>query len=227
MRIPIPGSRARISMAARRPSSVWSGGICTSTIATSGRWAATLRRRSSASPAWATTSKPASDSRRLSPSRRSTWSSPTTTRTAVTRRTLPRAGWGRANRTSPVGRTACAGERARSNGPPTRAILLMTLTRQRQRTEDTTMNQPEPQHQIEQPRSRSVGMSIVRYGLGAVMVIGGVVMLIISPAGLGFDGFGMAVGGGLSVVLFNVLFRLGLSSEADRAQEERARDYFD
>jgi hypothetical protein len=89
------------------------------------------------------------------------------------------------------------------------------------------MNQPEPQHQIEQPRSQSVGMFTVRYGLGAVMVIGGVVMLIISPAGLGFDGFGMAVGGGLSVVLFNVLFRLGLSSEADRAQEERARDYFD
>jgi hypothetical protein len=70
-------------------------------------------------------------------------------------------------------------------------------------------------------------MLIVRYGLGAVMVIGGVVVLIISPAGLGFDGFAMAVGGGLSVVLFNVLFRLGLSSEADREEEERARDYFD
>jgi hypothetical protein len=52
-------------------------------------------------------------------------------------------------------------------------------------------------------------------------------MLIISPAGLGFDGFAMAVGGGLSVVLFNVLFRLGISSEADRAEEEQARVYFD
>ena len=68
---------------------------------------------------------------------------------------------------------------------------------------------------------------LVRYGLGAVMVIGGVVMLVISPAGLGVDGFAMAVGGGLSVVLFNVLFRLSISSEEDRAEEQRARAYFD
>jgi hypothetical protein len=88
------------------------------------------------------------------------------------------------------------------------------------------MTQPATHH-IEQPHDTSLGMLLVRYGLGAVMVLGGVVMLIISPAGLGFDGFAMAVGGGLSVVLFNVLFRLGLSSEADREEEERARTYFD
>jgi hypothetical protein len=78
-----------------------------------------------------------------------------------------------------------------------------------------------------QPVDGSVGLLLVRYGLGGLMVIGGVVMLVISPAGLGLDGFAMAVGGGLSVVLFNVLFRLGLSSEADREEEEQARDYFD
>ena len=77
------------------------------------------------------------------------------------------------------------------------------------------------------PADRSAGMLLIRYGLGGLMVIGGVVMLIISPAGLGFDGFGMAAGGGLSVVLFNALFRLGLSSEADRDEEEQARVYFD
>lgn len=37
----------------------------------------------------------------------------------------------------------------------------------------------------------------------------------------------MAVGGGLSVVLLNFLFRLSVSSEADRAEEEQARVYFD
>jgi hypothetical protein len=37
----------------------------------------------------------------------------------------------------------------------------------------------------------------------------------------------VAVGGGLSVVLFNALFPLGLSSEADRDKEERARNHFD
>jgi hypothetical protein len=60
-----------------------------------------------------------------------------------------------------------------------------------------------------------------------VMILGGIVMLIISPASLGVDGFAMAVGGGLSVLLLNLLFRLSVSSEDDRAQEERARAYFD
>ena len=57
-----------------------SGGIRTSTIATSGLCARTFRSRSSASPAWPTTSKPASSSSRAAPSRRSTASSAITTR---------------------------------------------------------------------------------------------------------------------------------------------------
>jgi hypothetical protein len=89
------------------------------------------------------------------------------------------------------------------------------------------MTQTDPQTQPEQPQETSAGVLIIRYGLGAVMVGAGIVLLIISPAGLGFDGFALAVGGGLSVVLFNVLFRLSLSSEADREEEEQARNYFD
>ena len=77
------------------------------------------------------------------------------------------------------------------------------------------------------PDGSSPGMLVVRYGLGAVMILAGIVMLIISPASLGVDGFAMAVGGGLSVLLLNLLFRLSVSSEDDRAQEERARAYFD
>jgi hypothetical protein len=79
----------------------------------------------------------------------------------------------------------------------------------------------------ETPDASSPGMLVVRYGLGAVMILGGIVLLIISPASLGVDGFAMAVGGGLSVLLLNLLFRLSVSSEDDRAQEERARAYFD
>jgi hypothetical protein len=79
----------------------------------------------------------------------------------------------------------------------------------------------------EPPDVSSPGMLVVRYGLGAVMILGGIVMLVISPASLGVDGFAMAVGGGLSVLLLNLLFRLSVSSEDDRAQEERARVYFD
>src|SRR3954470_6582987 len=74
------GWAARISRAARRPSSVLVGGMRMSTTATSGLWAPTLRIRSSASPAWPATSKPESSSRRVSPSRSSTESSAMTMR---------------------------------------------------------------------------------------------------------------------------------------------------
>jgi len=70
-------------------------------------------------------------------------------------------------------------------------------------------------------------MLIVRYGIGGIMVLGGIVMLILSPAGLGVDGFAMAVGGGLSVLLLNFMYRLSVSSELDREREEQARAYFD
>ena len=73
----------------------------------------------------------------------------------------------------------------------------------------------------------SPGLLLVRYGLGAMMILGGVVLLILSPANLGVDGFAMAVGGGLSVVLISFMFRLSESSEADRVEEEQARAYFD
>src|SRR5436305_7494 len=52
------------------------------------------------------------------------------------------------------------------------------------------------------------------------MVIAGVVLLIAFPD-TGADGFGMAVGGGLSVVLLNVLFRLGVSGDEERVRWER------
>ena len=77
------------------------------------------------------------------------------------------------------------------------------------------------------PRHPSHSLWVVRYGIGAVMVLGGIVMLIVSPAGLGADGFAMAVGGGLSVLLINYMFRLSVSSEGDRDEEEQARRYFD
>src|ERR671924_672026 len=73
-------SAARISSAARRPSSVWEGGMRTSAITRSGRWALALRTRSGPSPALPTTSWPSSSSSRTRPSRSSSWSSPITIR---------------------------------------------------------------------------------------------------------------------------------------------------
>jgi hypothetical protein len=70
-------------------------------------------------------------------------------------------------------------------------------------------------------------MFIVRYGIGGVMVLGGIVLLAVSPAGLGVDGFAMAVGGGLSVLMINFLYRLGVSGDEEREREEEARRYLE
>jgi hypothetical protein len=96
-----------------------------------------------------------------------------------------------------------------------------------QQTEEPAMTEATVDHRVETPDHSSPGMLVVRYGLGAVMILGGIVVLIVSPASLGVDGFAMAVGGGLSVALISFMFRLSESSEDDRAEEERARVYFD
>jgi len=70
-------------------------------------------------------------------------------------------------------------------------------------------------------------MLIVRYGIGGAMVLAGFVLLIVDPGGFGTEGFGMAAGGGLAVLLLNFLYRMGVSGERDREQEDRARRYFD
>lgn len=66
-------------------------------------------------------------------------------------------------------------------------------------------------------------MAAVRYGIGGVLVIAGLVLLIVNPGGFGVDGFAMAVGSGLSVLLLNWMYRLAVASEDERDQEEAAR----
>jgi hypothetical protein len=85
-------------------------------------------------------------------------------------------------------------------------------------------SEPEPGQTEER---RSIGLFALRYGIGGVMVVAGIVMLIVDPSGLGVDGFAMAVGGGLSVLLINFLYRLGVSGDRERDEEEMARRYFD
>ncbi|MBV9915682.1 MAG: hypothetical protein JO153_04200 [Solirubrobacterales bacterium] len=77
------------------------------------------------------------------------------------------------------------------------------------------------------PSRPPLGTLVVRYGIGAVMVLAGIVMIIINLGGFGVEGFAMAVGGGLSVLLINFLFRLGVSGDREREREEEARRYFD
>jgi hypothetical protein len=74
---------------------------------------------------------------------------------------------------------------------------------------------------------RSVGLLAVRYGIGGVMILGGIVLLVGVGGDLGAYGFASAVGAGLSVLLLNLLYRMSVSGDRDREREEAARRYFD
>ena len=76
----VPGTRRRASMAARRPSSRWLGGIRTSTTETSGWCSMTASTNDGPSPTLATTVPPDSWISRAIPSRMSADSSAMTTR---------------------------------------------------------------------------------------------------------------------------------------------------
>jgi hypothetical protein len=70
---------------------------------------------------------------------------------------------------------------------------------------------------------------VVRYGIAAALIVAGQVVLVASgrPRGAGWEGWALFTGAGISVLLFNALFRMGLADESDREREEAARRYFD
>ena len=59
---------------------------------------------------------------------------------------------------------------------------------------------------------------VLRYGIGGVMVIAGIVLLITNSGGFGVDGFALGVGAGLSLIMLNFLYRLGVSGDRERDQ---------
>ena len=65
----------------------------------------------------------------------------------------------------------------------------------------------------------------IRYGLPAVLVLAGFVMLFAVDGSAKWDGFAMCVGAGLSVLLINVLFRFGAKGDEEREREDEAREY--
>lgn len=70
-------------------------------------------------------------------------------------------------------------------------------------------------------------MIALRYGLPGVIILAGVLALIFSDALSGLEGFAMGLGVGLSVLLLNVLYRVGVKGDLERDDEEAAREYFD
>ena len=69
-------------------------------------------------------------------------------------------------------------------------------------------------------------MALGRYGLSGALVLAGIVCLLVAPEGEAFHGFALFTGAGLSLLLLNVLYRIGVRGDVERDEEEEARRYF-
>lgn len=65
----------------------------------------------------------------------------------------------------------------------------------------------------------------VRWILPALIVVGGLIAIIAAPSEA--EAGAMIVGAGLAVWLLNLLYRVGVSGDRERASEDEAREYFD
>jgi hypothetical protein len=70
-------------------------------------------------------------------------------------------------------------------------------------------------------------MVAVRYVLPAVVILVGIVIFAVDPSLIGLEGFVLFTAAGSSILLLNVLHRIGVAGEKDRDAEEEARRYFD
>lgn len=69
-------------------------------------------------------------------------------------------------------------------------------------------------------------LTAVRYVIPAALAVAGVAILA-SGGDAGLEGGAMFIGAGMSVLLLNVLYRMGASGDRDREDEDEARRYFD
>ncbi|HYI38282.1 MAG TPA: hypothetical protein VEX39_16880 [Thermoleophilaceae bacterium] len=74
-------------------------------------------------------------------------------------------------------------------------------------------------------RGMSIWLFSFRYAIPAALVLFGLVYAIVDWP-VGAEAFSLFAGAGLSIVLLNVLFRIGLQGDAEREQEQSARDHF-
>lgn len=69
-------------------------------------------------------------------------------------------------------------------------------------------------------------VAFVRYGIPGVLLVAGTVVLLL-PGGPEYEFSAGLTGAGLSVLLLNVLHRIGVEGDSDRDREDAARRYFD
>lgn len=86
-------------------------------------------------------------------------------------------------------------------------------------TDSTTSRSPD--------KSLAKTLFTVRYVIPAVLALVGLVSLFVLSSPLAVEAWALFTGAGLSVLLLNVLFRLGIQGDLERDREDAARAYFD
>jgi hypothetical protein len=69
-------------------------------------------------------------------------------------------------------------------------------------------------------------LTFVRWGLPAVVVLGGLIAWAFDPTVDGLEGAAHIIGAGLAILLLNLLFRIGMSGDRERDEEDEAREFF-
>ena len=67
----------------------------------------------------------------------------------------------------------------------------------------------------------------VRYVLPGAILLAGIVALLVSDTLTGLEGLAMGIGVAASVLLLNVLYRIGVKGDLERDDEEAARVFYD
>lgn len=70
-------------------------------------------------------------------------------------------------------------------------------------------------------------IAVVRHWLPAAVCGAGLVILLVKRDLNGLEAFCALVGAGLSIYLLNFLYRIGVSGDRERDEEEAAREHFD
>ena len=83
---------------------------------------------------------------------------------------------------------------------------------------------PDDRHPEAPQRGRL--LTLVRYALPSVVVLGGIVVMSLGGES-DLEGGAGIVGAGLAIFFLNWLFRAGASGEREREAEEQAREFFD
>jgi hypothetical protein len=71
------------------------------------------------------------------------------------------------------------------------------------------------------------GLWFVRYGIGLLTILGGIVWLVLNIGDFGLEGLFAFAGAGLSIILINLLFRMGVASDREREDHEEAWRYYE